>query len=101
MSPWHGAGQNRTVQSISHHQIDAVTAQRLNEPRDVAEVVAVVRISHDKKSSARLAKTAEIGGPVASLRFVDDACAGFLGDLGGSVGRAVVNDDHFTGHIHF
>ena len=64
-----------------------------NEIGDSSQVIGVVGVGHDDDVAGRALEAAEQGGAVAADRSVDDARAGRRGDLRGSVGRPVVDDD--------
>ena len=98
MQPGHGARFHRAAagrQPATLHQVVSLS-QLGDELRDVAEVVAVVRVAHDHVAPARRADAAHQGVAIAACADWYDTRAERRRDLDGAVGAAVVRDDDFS-----
>ena len=80
----------------AEHHVGAVL-ELADELGDRPEVVRLVGVAHHDVPPAGGGEAGEVGVPVAALRLGDDARSLAFRDLGGAVGRAVVDDHDLAG----
>src|SRR5258708_32092476 len=90
----HGAGLDAAAKAIAHNEVVA-PAQFVDEIGNLAEIVAVIGVSHDDiftagGADARLQRCA-----VAPFGDADYGGSIVLGNFNRAIGRAVVRDNHF------
>ena len=83
-------------EAVADHHVGALL-ERLQEARDLGEIVGVVGVTHEDVGAARGSEAGQVGGAVALARLVHDTRAGALGQLGRAVRRAVVGDHDLAG----
>ena len=88
----HCIAVDRPLESRADDEVVA-TLQTIDEPRQLAHRIRVVRVAHDDVFAARRLETREVGTPVSTARLRYDDRAMCRRDLGRGVGRAVVDDD--------
>ena len=105
MQPRHRARQHASsarFEPAALHQLVTVPKPG-DELRQLAEVVAVVRVSHDHEPAARGSDASHERGAVALVGDEHDPRAGGTGDRDRVIGAAVVGDDDLaddTGGVH-
>jgi len=96
--PRHGAGLDAAEEAVAHDEVVAF-AEFLYEAAGVGEVVGAVGVAHEDEAATGGGDAALEGAAVSFLGYADDAGAEARGDLLGTVGGAVVGDDHFAGEV--
>jgi len=91
----HCASMDVTAEAGADHEVVSVL-QQIDEHSELAQVVGSVPVGHDDEVPFGLGEPAQIGAPVPPPRLVDDARPRTLGDLGATVGRAIVDDNHLA-----
>ena len=94
MPPERSTRSDPAGEAVAEDEIVAV-AERTDQVVEPAEVVRVVRVAHDDDLAARLREPAEVGVAVAAASLVDHLGPRSGSQLGRTVGRAIVDDDHF------
>src|SRR5580698_9733774 len=91
----HGARFDATEEAIAHYEAGSV-AQLSQKTRNVAKLVAVIRIGDQHVTSACCQNTCVQSGTIPPSVHVDHTCAPSNRNLRRTIGRAVVGDDDLT-----
>ena len=105
MQPWHRAGKDATATRLEPAALDQFVslAQALDELRQLAEIVAVVRVAHDHEPSVRGVDAAHQCGAVTLVGHRHDPRPLGARDVHRRVGAAVVGHDNLAddaGRLH-
>src|SRR6266404_3462283 len=95
MERWHGASSYTALEAITHHEVAALS-QLLYEQIEVAEIVAVVAVTHYDKTATCRTNTRHQRAAIALGENVDHSGSMLLGNQLGSVSAAVVGDHDFA-----
>lgn len=98
MRPGHRAAFDLATacgQPTSLHEFVSL-AKALNEPGDFAEIVAIVRVSHNDVNAGGRADAGHQGTAISLCGNVDDPGAQPSRDEIGAVGAAVIGDHNFS-----
>ncbi len=93
--PRHRLAVDRAFEARAHHQVVA-GSEALDERREVRHRVGLVGVSHDDVLAPGDREPREVRAAVAGPFLAHDGRAVVCGDLGGAVGRGVVDDDHLA-----
>jgi hypothetical protein len=79
----HRAGLD-VVHTVAHHQLGSVV-QRMNEPRDLPEVIREIGVDHHHVVAARGVEASEVGLAVAAAGLLDHPRLGGARDVAATV----------------
>src|SRR5688500_2371099 len=94
----HGARHHTTSprgQTAALYEVESLS-QLLDEARNLQEIVAVVRVSHDHEAPARCGYSTHERVAIAPLAHGNHPSSQPLGDCLGAVRASVVGNDHLT-----
>ena len=95
VEPRHCPGVDLAAQARTHHEVGAVL-ERLDEARDLGEVVGLVGVAHHDVLAAGGCEAGEVGAAVTLALLVDHPGARLAREVGRAVGGAVVGHDHLA-----
>jgi hypothetical protein len=97
VQPGHSPRKDPSLEAIAHDEVVSA-AQALEERKQSAEVVRVIRVAHDDEATLSGSDAGLEGAAVTAVLGVDYAGAVGACDVGRTIGTAVVGYDDLTPH---
>ena len=89
---WHGPFFDATADTASHHKFGAIL-KRLDEGRQLPEIIGQVSVAHDNPLSADISDRIDVGSTQPPLRRAQNFSSMFQDDVRSIVARAVDDQD--------